>query len=341
MGVYVGMDVHRKRSQVAVLDQDGTQLLNRNLPNDPAELTPVLGHLAAGTPVAFEAAYGWGWLVDLLEDLDLQPHLVHPSRCKAIAAARLKDDRVDAHTLAHLLRADLLPEAWIAPQAVRDQRALLRHRAWLGRLATAAKCRIHAVLADRGIPVLAAERLWTTAGRAWLADLALPAAQRAIVDDCLGLLDAIAPMRSRIERDLLAGVQVDPRVAALQALPGIGPITAMTLVAEIGDVSRFATARKLCAWAGLTPQVRNSDRKVRHGHITKQGSPWVRWVLEEAAHKAKTRPPFVGFYAQCAARRGKHIATVAVARKLLARSFHILKEVTPAEKATSPGPLET
>jgi transposase len=256
------MDVHRKRSQVAVLDQDGTQLLNRNLPNDPAELTPVLGHLAAGTPVAFEAAYGWGWLVDLLEDLDLQPHLVHPSRCKAIAAARLKDDRVDAHTLAHLLRADLLPEAWIAPQAVRDQRALLRHRAWLGRLATAAKCRIHAVLADRGIPVLAAERLWTTAGRAWLADLALPAAQRAIVDDCLGLLDAIARMRARIERDLLRHVQVDPRVAALQALPGIGPITAMTLVAEIGDVSRFATARKLCAWAGLTPQVRNSDRKV-------------------------------------------------------------------------------
>jgi hypothetical protein len=81
MGVYVGMDVHRKRSQVAVLDEGGTQLLNRNLPNDPTELAPVLGQLASGTPVAFEAAYGWGWLVDLLEELDLQPHLVHPSRC--------------------------------------------------------------------------------------------------------------------------------------------------------------------------------------------------------------------------------------------------------------------
>jgi transposase len=82
MRIYVGMDVHRKRSQVALLDEHGVQLANRNLPNDPAELMPVLGRLEPGTPVAFEAAYGWGWLVDLLEDLELEPHLVHPSRCK-------------------------------------------------------------------------------------------------------------------------------------------------------------------------------------------------------------------------------------------------------------------
>jgi hypothetical protein len=80
MEVYVGMDVHRKRSQVALLDQDGSQMLNRNLPNDPAELVPILGTLAPGTPVAFEAAYGWGWLADLLAELGLEPHLVHPSR---------------------------------------------------------------------------------------------------------------------------------------------------------------------------------------------------------------------------------------------------------------------
>jgi transposase len=126
MRVYVGMDVHRKRSQVALVDEHGGQLLNRNLANDSAELTSLLGRLEAGTPVAFEAAYGWGWLAELLEELELEPHLVHPSRCKAIASARLKDDRVDARTLAQLLRAELLPEAWIAPQAVRDQRGLLR-----------------------------------------------------------------------------------------------------------------------------------------------------------------------------------------------------------------------
>jgi transposase len=134
MRVYVGMDVHRKRSQVALVDEHGVQLANRNLANDSAELVALLGRLEAGTPVAFAAAYGWGWLAELLEELQLEPHLVHPSRCKAIASARLKDDRVDARTLAQLLRAGLLPEAWIAPQAVRDQRGLLRPGPhWCGR----------------------------------------------------------------------------------------------------------------------------------------------------------------------------------------------------------------
>ena len=103
MSVYVGMDVHRKRSQVAIVDDVGAQQRNRNLANDPAKV-PILGALPPGTPVAFEAAYGWGWLVELLEELGLEPQLVHPSRGKAIASARLKNDKVDGCTLAQLLR---------------------------------------------------------------------------------------------------------------------------------------------------------------------------------------------------------------------------------------------
>ena len=121
-------------------------------------------------------------------------------------------------------------------------------------------------------------------------------------------------------------------------LPGVGRLTAMTLVAEIGDIARFPTARKLCAWAGLTQTVRNSDRNLRHGHITKQGSVWVRWILQEAAHTAKRSPQFAGTYAQLARRRGTQIATVAIARRLLARSFHILKEV---QTATTTGEGQT
>jgi len=333
--MYVGMDVHRKRSQVAIVDAAGVPQRNRNLANDPAKLVPILGAMPPGTPVAFEAAYGWGWLVELLEELELEPHLVHPSRCKAIAAARLKNDKVDAATLAQLLRADLLPEAWIAPRQVRDLRARLRHRAALVRLSTSCKNRVHAVLADRG--VREDQSLWTGSGRAWLAGLGLPPTPRGIIEDCCGLLDALATPIVRLEREIAGLAKPDPRVQALQALPGVGKLTAMTLVAEIGDIGRFPSARKLCAWAGLTPQVRNSDRTLRHGHITKQGSVWVRGILQEAAQTAKRHPMFAPADGQLAHRRGTHIATVAIARRLLARSFHILTQLEAASTSEKAG----
>ena len=218
MSIYVGMDVHRKRSQVAVVDDAGIQQRNRNVPNHPTKLVPILGALPPGTPVAFEAAYGWGWLVELLEELELEPHLVHPSRCKAIASARLKNDKVDAATLAQLLRADLLPEAWIAPQPVRDLRALLRHRAALVRLSTSLKNRVHAVLADRGIGE--DQILWTGSGRAWLAGLELPPIPRAIVEDCCGLLDALATPIARLEREIAALAKPDPGSRPSWPCPG-------------------------------------------------------------------------------------------------------------------------
>lgn len=323
--VYVGMDVHRKRTQVAILDDQGKELVNRNMPNDVGELATLLGDLEPGTPVAFEAAYGWSWLVDLLETLEFEPHLAHPGGCKAIASSRLKNDRVDARILAHLLRTDLLPESWIAPTDVRDLRALMRHRTRLVRIGTGLKNRIHAVVADQGVQL--ERELWTVQGRQWLAELELSPIQRMVVDDCLTLLDTLTSRIAVLEREIRRRAKPDKRVEALMELPGIGLLTAMMLVAEIGDVSRFPTARKLCAWAGLTPSVRNSDRTVRHGHITKQGSTWVRWSLEEAAHVAKRYPPFSKPFADIAHRRGKKIATVAIARKLLARSFHILQAV--------------
>src|SRR5690348_8943989 len=167
MSVYVGIDVHRKRSQVAVVDASGEVLANRNVPNGVEPILKVIGGLPPGTPAAFEAALGTGWLVELLESYGFDPHLVHPSRCKAIASARLKNDKVDAEILAQLLRADLLPEAWIVPPAVRQLRALLRHRVHLVRVRTLLRNRIHAIVADHGY-----DRpdggYWTGPGWAWL-----------------------------------------------------------------------------------------------------------------------------------------------------------------------------
>jgi transposase len=234
--VYVGLDVHRKRTQVAIMDDAGKEIANRNVTNDPGEPMPLLAGLEPGTPVAFESAYGWGWVAELLDGLDLEPHLAHAKNCKAIASARLKNDKVDARTLAHLLRTDLLAEAHIAPKQVRDLRRILRHRATLVRFSTRLKNRIHAVLADDGVALPGS--LWTTPGRDWLSDLELPEAKRAVVDDCTRLIDDLGANTGRLEKEIRAAAKQDQRVAALKTIPGIGDITAMTVVAEVDDVLR-------------------------------------------------------------------------------------------------------
>jgi len=339
MSVYVGIDVHRKRSQVAVIDQEGEVLANRNVPNGAKPILGVIGGLPAGTPAAFEAAFGWGWLVELLEDYGFAPHLVHPLQCKAIASARLKNDKVDAAILAQLLRADLLPEAWIAPPVTRQLRALLRHRIQLVRLRTLLRNRIHAILADHGHG--RPQGCWSGPGRAWLASLELPATSREVIDDGLALIDALQPVIDRLDGEVRQHARIDPRVRVLTQLPGVGPFTAVVLLAEIGDISRFGSARKLAAWAGLTPTVRGSDRTVRHGHISKQGSVWARWILCEAAQTAKRHPDFAASYQAIARRRGKKIATTAIARKLLTRACHLLTDAqttAPAAAGTTPAP---
>jgi transposase len=338
MSVYVGIDVHRKRSQLAVIDDTGEVLANRNVPNGVEPILKVIGDLPPGTPAAFEAAFGTGWLVELLEGYGFDQHLVHPLRCKAIASARLKNDKVDAEILAQLLRADLLPEAWIAPPAVRQVRALLRHRTQLVRLRTLLRNRIHAVLADHGHGRPAG--CWSGPGRGWLASLPLPAACREIVDDDLALTDALQIPTDRLDCEIRQRARSDPRVKVLTQLPGVGPFTALVILAEVGDVSRFGSARKLASWAGLTLTVRGSDRVAHYGHISKQGSAWLRWVLCEAAQTAKRSPEFADRYQDIAARRGKKIATTAVARKLLTRAWHLLTDAGLAvpQPATAPAP---
>jgi transposase len=153
--------------------------------------------------------------------------------------------------LAQLLHADLLPEAWIAPPAVRQLRALLRHRTGLVRLRTLLQNRIHAVVADFGFD--RSGSYLSGPGRGWLAELELPAISREIVTDALAVIDGLAPLIDRIDAELRQHAKADPRVKVLTTLPGVGQFTALVMLAEIGDITRFPSARKLASWAGLTP----------------------------------------------------------------------------------------
>jgi transposase len=167
-------------------------------------------------------------------------------------------------------------------------------------------------------------------GRGWLAGLELPAVSRELVTDALAVIDGLVPLIERIDGELRQHAKADPRVKVLTELPGVGQFTALVMLAEIGDITRFPSARKLASWAGLTPTVRGSDLHVRHGHISKQGSAWLRWVMNQAAQTAKRSPEFAATYSGIAKRRGKKIATIAISRKLLTRAWHLLSEMQAA-----------
>jgi transposase len=324
--IYVGIDLHRKRSQIAALDEQGTEVLSRRVANDPEALKAILDELGGELRVALEATYGWEWLAELLEAEGHELHLSHPLRTKAIAAARVKTDAVDARTLAHLLRTDLLPEAYVAPRQLRDLRDLLRHRIVLTRMRTALKNRVHALLARQGIQQSHAD-LFGAGGRRFLAALPLRKPPRRRLDSLLALIDDFDREVEQAKREIDALAVDDPRVAVLTQLRGIGPYTAMLLIAEIGEISRFRSARHLCAWAGLTPTVRSSADKARLGHISQQGSPHIRWALVESAQKAvEGSGPLRAAFERIAKRRGRKIAKVAVARRMLTLCFYGLRD---------------
>lgn len=324
--VYVGIDLHRNRSQIAVLEEDGSQLLSRRINNQPELFLDLLAGVGEGAKIALEATYGWEWLADLLEEAGYELHLAHPLRTKAIAAARVKTDAVDARTLAHLLRADLLPEAYIAPRELRDLRDLLRHRVALTRMRSALKQRVGAILAKNGI-ARPYSNLFGVGGSRFLAELELREGPRRRLDSLLALIAAFDHELAGTTEEIEQRASEDDYVEVLCQIRGVGRYIAMLVIAEVGDVTRFPSARHLCAWAGLTPTVRSSDGRARLGHISGQGSPALRWALVEAAQHCTTGGgPLRASYERIAKRRGRQVAKVAVARKILTLCYYGLRD---------------
>lgn len=321
----VGIDLHRKRSQLAVIDGNGELVLSRRIVNGREAFLELLQGLG-DAQIAVEATYGWEWLVELLEEEGFGVHLAHPLRTRAIAAARVKTDAVDARTLAELLRADLLPEAYVAPRELRDLRELLRHRVALTRIRAALKNRVHAILAKHGIARQHAD-LFGPGGRRFLAGLELREPPRRRLQSLLALIDDLEREIAQTNVEIERRAQGDPRVEVLTQIRGVGRYTALLIIAEVGEIGRFPDARHLCAWAGLTPTVRSSDGKARLGRISRQGSPLLRWALVEAAqHAIRGGGPLRERFERIAKRRGRKVATVAVARQILTLSYYALRD---------------
>ena len=324
----VGMDLHRRRSVLVRMTEDGRKLGTARIANSPAALRAELARAGENPRVVLEAAYGWYWAADTLAAAGAEVHLAHPLGVKAFSYRRVKSDARDAADLADLLRMGRLPEAWITPPEVRDLRELTRYRHKLVGLRTSCKDQVHAVLATLGIAVACSD-LFGAWGSAWLDDLRLPqpyAGKVTSLRQLTGELSTEITMLNEVISDLLAG---HPGYLVIRQLPGIGPVLAAVIIAEIGDVTRFRRPGQLASWAGLTPRHHESDTTIIGGHVTKQGSRLLRWALIEAIQRTPA-----GFGPRDAkdaiiARRGagaRNIAKVAAARRLLTLIYYGLRD---------------
>lgn len=337
--IVVGMDVHVRNSYLHVTDDAGRRLKRGRVGNTLGEVAEFLGDFE-GEPMAvsLESTTNSRAIAMLLErygreaDVDLTVRVLDARKLRVIAESVCKNDKVDAAVLAELTASNLtLPTCYVPDDEVFALREHLRARSDLVRMRTMSKNRIHAALHRRGV-LRPRGDLFTKTGRAWLEQLELEEAGRSIVDRYLAVVDHIDTQIKASTQQLHALMRSQrwaKPAAVLTTMPGVGPITALTVLAELGDWRRFRSRAAVANYAGLVPTQRSSNQVTRSGHITRRGPAHLRHTLTEAAWTAIRRVPrYDDQYQRIKARRGATIAIVAVARRMLEDMFTMLSKDT-------------
>ena len=318
MPKFVGLDVHLRTCYATVMDERGKILKQEKFPNERLELERIFGGID-DAKVAMEATYCWQPAYDFFEGKGYEVKLAHPTKTRIISEAKIKTDAKDSERLANLLRSDLLPASYVPPKEFRELRELVRLRTYLVRERSRFKNKIHAELAKRGIRVL--KNPFTKRGALSLKDYGIKA-----VDECLAMIGALNGRIKEISDELKKKAEENEDARLLMTIPGVGYFSALAILAEIGDISRFSDAEKLCSYAGLVPSVDQSGTTRRYGSITKEGSKMLRWVVQEClwAHLERNGTHISRFFFRLASKKGKKIAAVAAARKLLVVIYWML-----------------
>jgi transposase len=326
---YTGIDLHRKTSFLTTIDEAGKIVQRRNISNVEPEILHYFLQLDDDTQVVIESTANWYWLYDLLTEHGLKVVISNPVKTKAIASARIKNDKLDSHMLAQLLRADLLATVHVSSKQTRQLKELLRHRSKLVKDTVRMKNRIHGIMAKNNLTVSASD-LFGSQGLSFLVQAPLPQYQRDQVDTYLCLYFQIKEQTDDLTRQIKQLAADNEMAQLLMTIPGVGPITAMFMVAEIEDITRFKSYRHLASYAGVVPALDASADKQRLGRITKQGSPYLRTALVEAAQAAtRTRSRLNVFFRRRIVRSGYQKAIVATAHKIIQYAFYILRDRKP------------
>ena len=316
VGRAIGLDVHRDFCVIAICEDGQVRSVGR-VPSTPDGLATLAESLLASDRVALEVT-GSCWEVARL----LEPHVdrvivVSPDDT-GITQARAKTDRLDARALAMLLWRGEVEAVWMPDERCRILRRRLSRREQLVHARSRSKNEIHAVLQRRLQGKPPCSDLFGVKGRAWLASLELPLEERESVDAGIRHVEFLDAEVAAVERLIAQQALSWPEIRRLMTVPGVNLICAASFIAAVGDPRRFMTSRKLVAYLGLDPKVKQSgEAPARSGRISKRGSPSARWALVEAAWTAVLQPgPLHGFYERTKARRGHGKAIVATARKL-------------------------
>jgi transposase len=266
----------------------------------------------------------WIRIYDKLEDEGVEVKLSNPLRTKAIAEARIKTDRIDAKTLAYLLRGDLVAESYVPTRKNRERRALIRHRASLIQMRVDIKNRTHALLDKHELTHTYAD-LFGKQGLEWLRSLQLPTPDQEILQSNLQIVETLTNQIRSMDIQIAEDATSEEKAKLLMTMPGVDYYAAMVLLSEIGDVHRFSSDEKLVSWVGLAPQVHQSGETNWTGHISRKGSKRARWILGQCAQSARQHDPRMReFYERIERKHGPQKAVVAVARKMLAIMYVML-----------------
>lgn len=312
---YVGIDLHKLELVVASETESGQRTKPRRI--CCREEGEIVKHFQLLRPfrAVIEASSSYRWLYELLSPMG-EVVLAHPLRLRAIVSARAKTDELDAALLAKLLRTGLIPKAYIPPRDIHELRQVTRDRARLSCEATSVKNQLHALLRGRNIHA-PYEKVFCKSGRAWLREQELGLGGNLMRDELLRRLSHYEEELERVDGCLEAMAKDFPEEESLVGLYGFGRYTALLVVGELGEPERFGNAKEVGAYAGLTARVHQSGVRDYHGHISKQGSRWLRWALVQAAIKiVRQDEKLKNFYTRIRKRSGRNVARVAVARKL-------------------------
>ncbi len=334
MTIVAGFDVHRAQITFDALDTDTGELTRGRIDATPAVVERWVERFAGReVHVALEACTGWLFVSGALQRAGAVAHLAEPVETHALRGRkrRAKTDREDARWLRQLLSEGRLPESWMPPEHVREWRSRARLRKTLIDERTRWLQRIRATLFHHGIGG-APEDLRSGVGREFLDQLELPVDARERIAIALAIVDSLDGQLRPLEAELRTLARRQTGCRALMAQFGMGELTSLVTLTELGDVQRLSASRKAVRMAGIDIGVYRSDRRSRVGKLNRQGSPHLRWALYEAALSAcRTTSPDHQDYLALKARGLSHTrASLTIARKLARRSFHILRELGPA-----------